>query len=278
MGSHLFNLVLLGVPVILGLRPSWSVEWLALPLIPLALCFWGIVGYFIFRQIRRGVPEKWFLLLCVGISATLFAAFLFTSFGIDPSGRYFIPLVVPMTLMAGTFLTAQEKPKWLKWILFALIVVFQAWGTIQCVGKNSPGLTTQFYAPTIIDHRYDGQLIEFLKANGEDRGYTTYWVSYPLAFLSDENLIFIPRLPYHDDFRYTVRDDRYAPYTEEVAGSDHAAYITAGSPWLDEYLRYHFSQLGVQWKEQSIGDFRVFYRISRKVMPQAIGLGDSTNP
>ena len=49
-----------------------------------------------------------------------------------------------------------------------------------------PGITTQFNPVTQIDQRQTAKLITFLRENDERYGYTNYWVSYPLAFLSQE--------------------------------------------------------------------------------------------
>ena len=96
-------------------------------------------------------------------------------------------------------------------------------------------------------------------------------MSYPLAFESGEKLIYIPRLPYHLDFRYTTRDDRYEPYRVLVEGSDRVAYITTFHPDLDENIRASFSRLGVVWEEEVIGDYQIFYNLSRPVRPEEIG-------
>jgi len=112
----------------------------------------------------------------------------------------------------------------------------------------------------------------FLKDKGETRGYTNYWVSYPLAFLSEESLIFIPRLPYHPDLRYTTRDDRYAPYSQLVEDSQRVAYITSKNATLDDWLRQEFSARGVEWLEQQIGEYRVFYGLSQAVRPADLNI------
>jgi hypothetical protein len=151
--------------------------------------------------------------------------------------------------------------------------VFNLWGTVQAVRDTPPGITTQFDAVTQIDHAYDQQLIAFLEEQGEEFGYTNYWVAYPLAFHSGENLVYVPHLPYHQDLRYTSRDDRYYPYTIEVEGASQAAYITAKNPPLDERIREGFESLGLNWREALIGDYRVYYQISSKVDPGQIGLG-----
>ncbi|MCJ7702814.1 MAG: hypothetical protein MUO62_14620, partial [Anaerolineales bacterium] len=96
---------------------------------------------------------------------------------------------------------------------------------------------------------------------------------YPLAFLTQEELIFIPRLPYHEDFRYTPRDDRYEPYGAVVEQSEKVAYITALHPALDDYLRDAFTREKVTWEERQFGDYRVFYDLSRIIRPEEVGLG-----
>lgn len=126
-----------------------------------------------------------------------------------------------------------------------------------------------------IDQRYLPDLAAFLEQVGETRGYSNYWVAYPLAFISKERLIFSPRLPYHPDLRYTTRDDRYPVYTSMVEVSDRTAYITTRNPALDEHLKQAFSRLGVSYQEVQIGDYHVYYRLSRPVHPREIGLGET---
>jgi hypothetical protein len=100
-------------------------------------------------------------------------------------------------------------------------------------------------------------------------------VAYPLAFLSEERLLFSPRLPYHLDFRYTPRDDRYPAYTAAAEGSSRVAYITTRHPQLDERLRTAFRAAGATWRETAIGDYRIFYDLSTAVRPAEIGLQPS---
>lgn len=276
--NHLVNFLLLGLSVIFGLRPPWEVRWLGLPLLPVILILWFAVLGAAIRQVLRRTPDWDDLALLLGVIATLAAGFLFTPFGVDPSGRYFLPLAAPLALLAAWALPqlSQRFPRqaWLAPLLILIITGYQLWGTVQCALRFPPGLTTQFYAPTIIDHRADTALITFLNQEGETRGYANYWVTYPLAFESGERLLFIPRLPYHLDLRYTPRDDRYPPYTVEVSQSSRVAYITTHNPVLDQYLQTHFTTLGITWQEKQIGDYHVYYRLSRVVRPEEIGLGE----
>jgi 4-amino-4-deoxy-L-arabinose transferase-like glycosyltransferase len=279
VGRHTMSLLLLGSTVTLGLRPPWSASWLALPLLPFVLMFWMIVLLDMIRRLRVPGPHRPAQALLAGVMATLIAAFILTPFGADPSGRYFLPLAAPLALFAAAMILdlRQRVGVW-AYGLVILLMIYNLWGVIQSAGRFPPGLTTQFHEPTQVDHRDMGRLIQFLQEQGERRGYSNYWVAYPRAFLSGEELIFVPRLPYHLDFRYTARDDRYLPYGEQVAQAERVAYITTRHADLDQRLRQEFSKLGVTWQETQIGDYHVFYALSRAVRPQEIGLGETTNP
>ena len=320
--QHLFNLILFGGTVIAGLRPPWGVEWLARPLLPIALAFWIGVMVFILanlrkrtsppipvdlstrqvgesKQHRRAISDSFFsqlgisqnhkqtkrysnfqpriqdsILLLSGVGLTLVLGFIVTPFGADPSGRYFLPLSVILALFAALAVSRLQEVynRW-AWGVVVLVLTFNLWGTLQAADHFPPGLTTQFDAETRLDHRHDPALIDFLEDQGERRGYATYWISYPLAFQSEERLIFTPRLPYHRDFRYTPRDDRYLPYSQEVAAADKVAYITGNQPSLERSIREGLAGLGVSWQEKVIGDYHIFYRLSQPVKPEVLGLG-----
>ncbi len=270
--AHLVNLVLLGGTVLFGLRPPWEVRWLALPLLPLALIFWlGVTG-FLLKNMFRNKDQRLIYWMLGGVGIVLGAGFLFTSFGVDPSGRYFLPLCVPLALAAAEMVKYFLRKTGWQALSIGLVLVFNFWGTLQAAAYP-PGITTQFYAASAIDHRYDAELLDFLGQAGEHFGYSNYWVAYPLAFQSQERTIFVPRLPYHPDLRFTPRDDRYLPYDRLVENSQQVAYITTRNTALDVWLRNGFSAAGVTWSEKTIGDYQVFYHLSRPVRPEQIGLG-----
>lgn len=268
IGNHLVNLVLLGLPAAIGIRPPWGVIWLGLPLIPIVLLFWAVItGYFFRCSFHKGMNHLMTFRVLGGMVLTLVIGFVFTSFGVDPSGRYFVPLAVPFALVAAEFFRNVVKRRLIITLVILCIAGHGVWGTLECAMANPPGITTQFNLETAVEMRYMDDLISFLHSKGENRGFTNYWVAYPLAFLSDEEIIFIPRLPYHNDLRYTARDDRYAPYQEIVRRSDHFAYITALTPNLDVVLRAELIKNGITWEEEVIGDFRVYYQLSRPITP-----------
>jgi hypothetical protein len=272
LGYRLVSFLLFGITVMFGLRPPWEISWLVIPLIPLITTVWVLV-LIGFRKLMKkvdGLEEAGLMLW--GIMLILTAGFILTSFGNDPSGRYFLPMWMPLAIIAGGCLYLTTRLGRWRWGVLLLLVLFNLGGTAQCWIQTPPGFTTQFDASTVFDQDYYDELITFLEDHSIDRGYTTYWVAYPLAFLSGEDLIFIPRLPYHSDFGYTDRDDRYAVYDEIVARAENIGLITANQPWLDEYIRGHLTAFNIAWQENHIGDFTVFYSLTRTITPQEMDI------
>lgn len=272
LANHFINLLIFGSTVLLGVRPPWDVQWLALPLFPLVLVFWIVVGIFTFRFVKTHKAERGVILALAEIAIIIFAAFLFTSFGVDPSGRYFLPLIVPMALFGGLFLSAGVKKPTYRFVLIVLVVGFHGWGTLETALVRQPGITTQFDQTNQVEMADIGKLQEFLLAKNERNGYTNYWIAYPLAFLSGEELIYVPRLPYHQDLRYTSRDNRYPAYSTQVEKAEKIAYITSLNPNLDQKMQAAFIENSISWKEEGIGDFRVYYDLSRVIRPEELGL------
>ena len=288
VGARAFNFLLLGLPALFGLRFPWSVEgpplWLGVPSLALYL---GALVLGLRRSLPHPSPDRpapahppttpdaSARSLLWGICGTLFLGFVLTPFGGDPSGRYFLPLYLPLFVFTAEALMALRKHigRW-AWALVGAILAFNLVGTVQAASTNPPGITTQFEAITQVDHRYDAELIDFLRAHDGTRGYANYWVAYPIAFLSHEEIILVPRLPYKADLRYTPRDDRYAPYEEKVEASSTVVYVTTNHPTLDGLLSEQFAALGVDVCERQIGSYHVFYGLSRKVVPGELALPD----
>jgi hypothetical protein len=265
--------IVLGSTVILGMRPPWEVQWLGLPLMPFIFTFWILALVQAILRVRRREVTSKDRLPVYTMAGALTLGYLLTPFGADPSGRYFLPYAVAMALGATDLIVGSQLklPERLGGWLLLSVLVFNLWGHVQTARRNPPGITTQFNAISQIDHRYDSALIEFLEGEGETRGYTNYWVAYPLAFLSQEKMVFTPRLPYHLDFRYTARDNRYSPYNVMVETSSRVAYITTNHAALDEVIRAQLRVEGISWQEATIGDYQIFYALSQPVRPEQIG-------
>ena len=290
VGARTFNFFVLGLPALLGLRFPWNVEgpplWLAVPTLTLYL---GAVVYGVRGSLRHtwstppsatrsshrraSHPISSAHMLLWGVCVTLFLGFVLTPFGGDPSGRYFLPLYLPLFILAAEVLVVlrERAGRW-AWVLLVLVLAFNLVGTVQAAVTNPPGITTQFEAITQVDHRYDAELMDFLHAHGGTRGYANYWVTYPIAFLSGEKIVLVARLPYKADLRYTSRDDRHAPYGEWVEASPTVVYVTTNHPVLDGLLGERFAALGVDFREVQIGSYHVFYDLSRKVTPGELDL------
>ncbi|MFQ5921957.1 MAG: hypothetical protein ACE5M4_03870 [Anaerolineales bacterium] len=272
--EHSVNLLLFGPTVIFGLRAPWSAELIAVPLAPVALIFWAAVLVYGVSRLRMHDEARVGRWMLAGVMITLVAGFLLTPFGADPSGRYFLPLSVPLALMAGEAINELLIPRFGKWAYAALgfVLIFNLWGDVQTAIENPPGITTQFDPIAQVDHSFLPALVEFLEAEEEWTGYSNYWVAYPLAFLSDERIIYTPGLPYHQDFRYTDRDDRYSPYGEVVAQSPSTAFITTHFPELNRTLRVGLLQRDIEFEETSIGPYTVFHGLSKPVSPDQLGV------
>ena len=280
VGARIFNFIVLGMPALFGLRFPWSVEgpplWLAVPVLALYL---GALLYGLRHSsthpssTHSSSTTPSVRLLLWSVCVALFLGFILTPFGGDPSGRYFLPLYLPLFVFTADALVAlrEHVGRW-AWVLPGAVLAFNLVGTTQAALANPPGITTQFEAITQVDHRYDAELIEFLRAHEGTRGYANYWVTYPIAFLSGEEIILVPHLPYKADMRYTSRDDRYAPYGEQVEASPVVVYVTTNHPVLDELLQERFTALGVNFREVQLGSYHVFYDLSRKVTPDELAL------
>lgn len=276
VGMRAFNFVVLGLPALFGLRFPWSIEGPPLVLaVPVLTLYLGALGYAWKETVRPGRADeaarsgRWLLW---GVCGALGLGFVLTPFGGDPSGRYFLPLYLPLCVFTARALLAlaERVGRW-AWALLGIVLVFNLTGVVQAAHANPPGITTQFEAITQVDHRYDAELISFLRTHGGTRGYGNYWVAYPIAFLSHEEIILPPCLPYKADMRYTSRDDRYKPYREWVAASPDVVYVTTNHPALDALLSGRFQALGVGFREAQIGSFHVFYGLSRPVAPRELG-------
>ena len=275
IGERVRNLILFGPSVTWGFRAPWDVEFLAKPLIPIVVVFWIFVLARIVHRLRHRDKNRSSYWLLTGVMLTLLIGFLLTPFGGDPSGRYFLPLYPILAIFAGDFIVSLSNTRlgpYPAFLLLLIVLVFHAWGTFEKTVNKPPGLTTQFDASTRIDHYFDDDLITFLTNQDELTGYSNYWVTYPIAFHSDEKIIYTPLLPYHLDLRYTSRDNRYDPYNDIVDSSETVAYITLTNQIaLNKIMRETFLEKGMSWKEEIIGNYLVYYSLSYPLRPAEVG-------
>ncbi len=285
------TLTLFNLPALFGLRPSWGVDWIALPVGLVVAAVYFLILYQAGRGVLRGGMEderRVPLTTLVIAWGLLVAIFLLSPFGYDPSGRYLLPLYPLLAVLAGDWL-ARIRPRWLvcnpigiqlstAGLILVLCLGYNLWGNVRAMYDNPPGLTTQFSPVTQIPHDHDDDLIAFLDELGVDRGYSNYWVAYRFAFLTHEEIILLPLLPYKENLSYSPGDLRYPPYRALVEDAERVVYVTSNLPQLDAELRERFAAIGVEFHERTIGPYTVFYDLPRHVRPGELSLGGEQLP
>lgn len=284
-GFRLVSLALFNIPALFGLRPSWSVDWIALPAGVLIAMLYVFV---LWRALRRVLPRAgsadassrpMMVSLLLGW-VILMALFVLSPFGGDPTGRYLLPLYPLLAILVGDWLGRARQGlegiprQWGKTISIILLITclgYNLWGNVRSMLQNPPGLTKQFDPISQIPHSHDQELVDFLDSIGADRGYSNSWIAFRFAFLTQERIIFSPRLPYKADMSYTYGDDRYPPYSEAVDEAGSVVYVTSNHPQLDGEIGRRLDNLGVTFREKRIGPYTVFYDLSRRVTPDDLG-------
>jgi 4-amino-4-deoxy-L-arabinose transferase-like glycosyltransferase len=249
--DKLIGLLLIGVPGLVGARYSWE-SGLWSPLGWLAVVAWVVM---VVKptpvndqvQMRRGARRYLWLIV-----AAFTVVFLFSSFGVDATGRYLLPLVTPLVI-----LLAMGTRGRIGTVVVVALIASQVVGVINAIGKQPPGLTPQFDPATDMPNTDDPALIQFLSKRELRLGYSTYWVSYRIAFLSGEGIILAPVLPYDADLR-RVGTDRYPAYTKQVQQAGARVIVTANNAALDRVIEEALNRAG-RWAVEQIGLYRVYY-------------------
>ncbi|MCB9456842.1 MAG: hypothetical protein H6671_12725 [Anaerolineaceae bacterium] len=263
-GQRALGLVIAGIPALVGMRSPWSADFFALPVGVIALVIYGVAVFRLLRGHNPLRPDGRGLVL--GMLGLFMAVFVASTFGADPTGRYFVPLALPIGILLGTLaagLWTQLSGKWraLPVVLVALVIGYQAAGQWSAA-STPPGLTTQFDPVSHIANDHDAELIAFLTEHELYNGCTNYWVAFRLAFLSDEMLQYSSALPYKANLSYNAADNRYAPYIEATNNAANIAYITTNLPELDTRLQTAFAERGLSYQQTQIGSFQVYYDFS----------------
>lgn len=283
LAGRVISALFLNIPALFGLRPSWSMEWVALPAGLLVLSFY--LGALVHgARVARSASEPDYRRIAatslMGAWILIMAVFIPSPFALDPSGRYIMLLYPPAVILAsdwlararrGAFLWPQRVAHSAPPAILIFLLTYNLLGSVRSALKNPPGLTTQFTQIAHIPHDYDGELIAFLDSIHVDRGYSNFWVTFRFAFLTQERIILAPALPFKEDLSYTTRDNKYPPYMEMAHAADKVVYVTSNHPRLDEALRDRFAGLGITYREKAIGPYTVFYDLPYPVTPEELG-------
>lgn len=263
------GLVFIGLPALVGMRFPWSSEYFLAPVGILVMLVYGIAIFRLLRGHNPLKPEARGLVL--GMLGLFCIVFVASTFGADPTGRYFLPLLLPLGIMLAALVESLQPTvgtqhvvsvlplqKYLPYILVALVLVYQAIGQFAAM-TTPPGLTTQFDLASHIPNEYDADLIAFLDENGLYNGYTNYWVAFRLAYLSGERMQYSAALPYKTNLDYNPADNRYPPYDQATQVAERIAVITTNLPELDMRLLARWQMLGITYREQIIGVYHIYY-------------------
>jgi 4-amino-4-deoxy-L-arabinose transferase-like glycosyltransferase len=271
---RLVGLLILGIPALLGLRFPWTPELapVLVQFILLIIHLGAIIFIILNRRFRAIFIERDWALLFSLQGLTFIGLFVGTQFGIDSTGRYLLPLFLPLCLLLTVLIGGVYKLRPIAgYSILGLLLLTQGFQTWRA-SNSPPMITTQFDPITAFDNTHDAELMAFLEEQHETLGYSNYWVTYRLAFLSEERLIFSPELPYKADLRYTPNDKRYPPYGLAVAESPRVAYITTQHPDLNLRIRDSFKKLNVKYKETDIGPYHIFFELSEPIRPAQLDL------
>jgi 4-amino-4-deoxy-L-arabinose transferase-like glycosyltransferase len=254
--QRLIGLLLLGLPSAVGLRFPWAGDFFA-PAVGVAVVACYAAALLAFARGKPGDALRAQMgIIVAGMFAVLCALFLLTRFSSDPSGRYFVPLTLPLALLLANWVTRLPRAAGL--VIVALVIGYHAAGQVVAA-RAQPGFTTQFVAQTHLPNDDDHALIAWMDARGLRHGYTTYWVSFRIAFLSGERIRMSAALPDKSDLAYTPAFERYPPYREATDASAEIAYITANVPELDAALEAWFAQSGATYSVAQVGTYRVYH-------------------
>ncbi|MEO8608618.1 MAG: glycosyltransferase family 39 protein [Chloroflexota bacterium] len=288
-GQRAIGLVLIGLPALIGLRFPWSSSYFLLPVGLIVLLIYIVA---IMRLLRGHNPLKpdarGLMLGMLGLFCVVFVA---STFGADPTGRYFLPLLLPLGIILGALVASFQSPVTRSQLsehgtqdvelspdsalstqhsvlsslmpraslLIPLLVLgYHAAGQISAT-TTPLGLTTQFDLASHIPNDHDAELIAFLDEHQLYNGYTNYWVAFRLAFLSNERMQYSAALPYKTTLDYNPADNRYPPYVEATDAAAHVAVITTNLPELDSRLIAGWQLQKMTYQETTIGAFHIYY-------------------
>jgi 4-amino-4-deoxy-L-arabinose transferase-like glycosyltransferase len=265
-----------GLSAVMGLRPPWAQGLYPLPLAAAGLWLFLMAAAYGWRfrgWAAAGLkPEAGRLL--AWFSGLFALVFVLSSFGIDATGRYLLPLALPAALLLAAFAAGLWKTRPPMGMGVLALALGLSLATTWVSARAPEGLTTQFDPITEFNNDYDDELIHFLEGNDLTTGYSNHWMTFRIAFVSGERIRYSAELPYKADLSYTPLDNRYPPYAEAADRSERVAWVTTRHPVLDGRLRNWFQFNGLTFKEKQIGPYHIFYDFPRPVRPEEFDYGD----
>ncbi len=275
---RLFAFFVLTLPNFLGIQEPWlpGIIW---PLLvgPLLIFYLAAILYAIPFMRRKdkdqpAIEPLGFVLLGLQI-LTWLALYFGTRFSLDATGRYSLPLYPVLLIIVALFL--ERIYRWQRVLAIAILTLILAFNLavhLKVIQNVPPGITAQMNPALWFGNEHDQELIDFVAAQG-GRGYSHHWISYKIAFLSNEDVILAAHLPYRPDLQWLPLDDRYKPYVDAVISSPNRVYVTHREANLESYLQNAFKAQEITYQIKDIGPYRIYHHLSKIVTPSEIGLG-----
>jgi MFS family permease len=253
--NRLLGFLLFGLTTLFGVRAHWSPDYLGGVVAIGVVCLYVVI---LINGLRRDRLMPYARLLLYGIFIWYTLVFFVSRSGIDPTGRYLLPLAIPLAILFGLFLVRDR----IAFVLGSFLLAFNLWTVLQAA-SNPIGLTSHANLSVHITNAYDAELIEFLDEHDLRHGFTHYWIAFRIAFLSGEQMQYSTSLPNRTDLRFRTLDERYPPYREAalaaVEAGEPVAFITANFEELDALVIAELDAAGVRYRTEQIGPFAVYH-------------------
>jgi hypothetical protein len=172
--------------------------------------------------------------------------------------RYLLPLYSLVPVAGALFARAWASPRRPIAAMFVLGVLGL---NLASVARFDPSLAAPFLAGQTV-RADDPSLADFLLARGDRTLYADYWIAYPIAFQSREQIV----TAVIDD-QLQVGFNRYIPYAIAVDQSpDPAVVVVADSP-VEQRLRAALASHGATYQVSRWRNLAVFDRIQPAFRP-----------
>ena len=109
------------------------------PMGMVVLLIYAFACYMLLRRKNPLKPDG--RLLVVGMIGLFCGLFIVSRFSIDPTGRYFLPLALPLAIVLATLIELLRM-RLIRVVLVALVIGYQVIGVVTAVTTIPPGMTT----------------------------------------------------------------------------------------------------------------------------------------
>ncbi len=278
-GEAALGLLVLGIPALYGLRFPWEAGFS----ITIGTALGGLILLLLFTDLlasasarRRGESptsdpaafgwaRRW-----VWLTTCVFAVVFIASPFSDATGRYLMPVWIPVTIGLALGLDRLRRAgRMIPALALAILLVMQA-GQVIRAAHTGTGLTPQLVERLRAPATDDNALIAFLKDENYTAGYASYWTAFRVIFRAHDAIILDTALP-AEDRGLIASDNRYPPYRAEVEAAPRVVWITQNFPELDALIVARLDAAGIGYQTQAIGLYRVYYAFSTRVSPPELG-------